>query len=178
MPWQPATQSSADRYSRLIHTGATACAAIASSCTSGSSQAKASITISPGADATNARVQWRNSTPSTMPPTAGSIPLAAGQIRVSTAQSSTQSLTAASSRRARSLASRQQTPISPKLSTTSQKISHFGRGAGTESIIVVNNPGQKGGTTCEQGRQRRKASKRWTNRAQPTKRVINLFFDG
>ncbi len=112
--WQPSIQFSAERYSRLIHTGGCGLATIAASKLSGTFAPKASITISPGSVGATCLLHCRMSMPGASVPS---------RIASSVSGRSIHSLTLAPCSLASWRASRQHTPASPKLSMTLQKMS-------------------------------------------------------
>ncbi|CFP65419.1 Uncharacterised protein [Bordetella pertussis] len=119
-PWQVSTQASALRYSRLIQTGWNR--RMAATYAGGGSQAKASITTSPGVCGHSARSSQRRISivSHTCWSRSGTMP---GWIRANAARSSTHRRTCQRRPCARRRARRQHTPISPRLSMTRQKIS-------------------------------------------------------
>ncbi len=119
--WQLSTQASALRYSRLIHTGGFSLSAIAVSYCSGSWQPNASMTTSAGSVSAKATFQWRISTPWEICEL--HVTSISGLSACRRSRSSSHSRTASPCSVANCLARRQQTPISPKLSMTAQKIS-------------------------------------------------------
>lgn len=148
MRWQPLTHSSALRYSRFTHTGLGVRRAMASRKDSGKEQAKAAITTSPGSTDDSGSPHWRISTPSmNCLEAAGS---RAGIRRRVLFRSSTHKRTAIPCSAASCRASRQHTPMSPKLSTTTQKRCQRD-GAGTEGSGVCERTDKAGDKPGKEG---------------------------